>query len=126
MTIASGTGYTVGSPASASGTIADDDAAPTVSVAATDPNGSEQGPHTIVFTVTRALNTNGTIVVNLTWGGTATFGTDYTVAVTGGTLSANGLQLTLASSSTGATLTVSPVNDTTAEGYLFVEAVACR
>ena len=36
------------------------------------------------------------IVINLSWTGTAAYGTDFTVAVTGGTLSANGLQLTLA------------------------------
>ncbi|MFL6035274.1 MAG: Calx-beta domain-containing protein, partial [Gaiellaceae bacterium] len=117
VTVGTGTGYTIGTPASASGTIADNDAAPTVSVAATDADGSEEGPNQIVFTITRGANLNGAIVVNLTWAGTATFGTDYTVSVSGSgaSLSANGLQLTLASGSTGATLTVTPVNDTTVE-----------
>jgi hypothetical protein len=115
VTIATGAGYSVGSPSNATGAISDNDAPPTVSVAATDANGSEQGPDPIVFTVTRGANVNGQIVVNLTWTGTATFGTDYTVSVSGGTLSANGLTLTLASGSTGATLTVTPVNDTTVE-----------
>ena len=97
LTLGSGTGYTVGTPSSASGTIADNDAAPTVSVAATDATGAEQGPDPIVFTITRAANLNGPITVNLTWGGTATRGTDYTVAAgAGGTLNGTGTTLTLA------------------------------
>src|SRR5262249_28519348 len=72
VTIGNGTGYTVGTPASASGTIADNDVAPSVSVAATDANGSEQGPDQIVFTITRGANSNGAIAINLTWSGTAT------------------------------------------------------
>ena len=53
--------------------------------------------------------------MNLTWSGTATYGTDYTVTASGGTLSANGQQLTLASGASTATLTVTPVDDPAAE-----------
>ena len=68
LTLASGTGYTVGSPASASGTIADNDAAPTVSVSiadndaaptvsvsATDANGAEQASDPITFAAIAVL-----------------------------------------------------------------------
>ena len=115
LTLGAGTGYTVGSPASATGTIADNDVAPTISVAATDASGAEAGANPIVFTVTRGTNLVGSVVVNLTWGGTATYGTDYTVSVSGGTLSANRLQLTLADGVAGATITVIPVDDTAVE-----------
>src|SRR5262249_24182361 len=67
----------------------------------------------IVFTVTRGANLNGAITINLTWSGTATFGTDYTVAASGGTLSGNTLKL--ASGASSATLTVTPGDDTTVE-----------
>jgi len=96
-------------------TIVDDDPAPVVSVTATDAAGAEQASDPIRFTVTRSANLNGAIVVNLAWSGTATYGTDYTVSATGGTLSANGLQLTLASGVATATVTVTPVDDTAAE-----------
>jgi hypothetical protein len=118
MTIAAGTGYTVGSPSTATGTITDNDAAPTVSVATTDGTGSETPGDPIVFTVTRAGSTTGTTNVVLTWTGSATLTTDYTVAATGTgvTLSANGLTLTFAAGATTATLTITPVNDTAVEG----------
>jgi hypothetical protein len=114
LTLASGTGYTVGSPSSATGSIADNDAAPVIAVTATDAAGAEQGLDAIVFSVTRTSNLNGSLAVGLTWSGTATLGTDYTVAVTGGTLS--GSTLTLASGSAGATITLTPVDDTAVEG----------
>jgi hypothetical protein len=111
LTLTAGTGYTVGTPAAASGTIADNDLPAVVSIAGTDTNGAEQGLNPIVFTVTRTVTPNTQIVVNLAWSGAATFGTDYTVTVAGGTLSANGLQLTLLSGATTATITVTPVDD---------------
>src|SRR5262249_53353217 len=77
LTLASGTGYTVGTPASASGSIADNDGTPSVSVAATDSTGGEQNQDPITFTVTRTVNPNTQIAVNLTWSGTATLVTDY-------------------------------------------------
>ena len=85
------------------------------SVAATDAAGAEQGSDPIVFTITRSASLTNQVVVNLTWSGAAVFGTDYTVTVTGGTLSANGSTLTLPAGSTGATITVRPVDDTAVE-----------
>jgi hypothetical protein len=120
-TVTSGTGYTVGTPAAASGSIVDNDVAAVVSVAATDASGAEQANDPIVFTITRSASLTNQLVVNLTWSGAAAFGTDYTVTVTGGTLSANGATLTLAAGSTGATITVRPVDDAAVES---VETVA--
>ena len=115
LTVGAGSGYTVGSPSSATGSIADNDAAPVVALTATDASGAEQGSDPIVFRVDRSANLAGDIVVGLTWSGAATYSTDYTVTVTGGTLSANGTTLTLAAGSTGATITVTPVDDAVVE-----------
>ena len=46
--------------------------------------GNENGPDPIVFTITRTTNVLDQVVLNLGWSGTATYGTDYTVTVTGG------------------------------------------
>jgi hypothetical protein len=114
--VAAGTGYTVGSPNSASGTIADDDFAPVVSVSATDASGAEAGADAIVFVITRSVALSTAITVNLSWTGSATMTADYTVSATGGTLGANNATITLAAGATTATLSLTPVNDTAIEG----------
>jgi hypothetical protein len=116
MTLAAGSGYTVGSLNVASGTIADNDGPPVVSVSVSDANGSEPGADTIVFVVARTANTASSINVDLTWTGTATLTNDYTVNAIGGTLSANRRVLTLAAGAASATLTLTPVNDAAIEG----------
>jgi hypothetical protein len=118
MTIAAGAGYTVGAPASASGTITDNDVAPSISAAVVDGSGSETSSDPITFTVTRSGSTTGTTTVNLTWTGTATRITDYAVAVAGAnvTLSADYLTLTFQPGGTTATLTLTPVDDAVVEG----------
>ena len=58
---------------------------------------------------------NGAINVTLARSGTSTLTTDYVVTATGGTLSANKLQLTLADGVASATVTATPVDDATAE-----------
>ena len=117
MTLAAGTGYTVVAPASATGTIDDNDT-PVITVNTSDGSGAEQGLDPVVFTVTRSGNTAVSTAVTLAWSGLATLTTDYTVAVsgTGVTLSANRLTLTFAAGATTATLTVTPVDDTAIEG----------
>jgi hypothetical protein len=106
-------GMTIGD-GSASVTIVDDDTpSPAVSVAATDAAGSEAAQNPIVFAVTRSSST-GTLAVGVAWSGAATLGADYTVTVSGGTLS--GGTLTFAAGSATATLTITPVDDTAVEG----------
>ena len=111
-----GSGYVVGNPASASGSIADNDSPSTITVTAADASGAEAGSNPISFTVTRGGNLATTIVINLGWSGTATRVSDYTISATGATLSANGLTLTFAPGAASATVTLSPVDDALAEG----------
>jgi hypothetical protein len=96
-------------------TIQNDDAQPVVSVTVLDGAGAETGRDPISFQVTRSANTVGLIVVDLGWSGTATFGSDYTLAVTGGTLSADGLRLTLNDGASSALISVIPVDDSLSE-----------
>jgi hypothetical protein len=84
-------------------------------VGASDASGAEAGQDPIVFGVLCSGPLSGTTSVNLSWSGTATFGTDYTVSAAGATLSANGLTLTLGAGACSATLTVTPIDDTLAE-----------
>jgi hypothetical protein len=114
LTLAAGTGYTVVAPASASGTIDDNDT-PVISVVASDAAGAEQASNTVVFTVTRSGNAAVSTAVTLAWGGSATLTTDYTVAATGATISANRLLLTFAAGQSVATVTVTPVDDAAVE-----------
>ena len=87
-----------------------------ITVQATDSAGAEQAQNTIVFKVTRAGNTTVSTAVTLVWGGTATLTTDYAVAVSGATISANRLTLTFAAGQATAIVTVTPVDDTANEG----------
>ncbi|MCX5683045.1 MAG: PA14 domain-containing protein, partial [Planctomycetota bacterium] len=68
--------YAVGSPASATVTIIDNDL-PLVNIAATDPNAAEQGLDTGTFTFTRVGQLTSSLAVNFTISGTATRTTDY-------------------------------------------------
>ncbi|MCC7373803.1 MAG: immunoglobulin domain-containing protein [Verrucomicrobiales bacterium] len=78
----------------------------TVSVVATDGEAGEAGTNPGVFTLTRSGNTAAGLVVNVTLAGTATVGADF--AAIPGTVS-------FAAGSGTATVTISPVNDTTPE-----------
>jgi len=105
-TLASGTGYTVGATNSGTVTIADNDAAPTATIAATTANANETGPTNGVFTITLNRASSSATTVNYTVGGTATSGSDYT-ALAG--------SVQIAAGSTTGTVTVTPVDDTTTE-----------
>ena len=70
-----GIGYDVGAPASASGTITNDDA--DVTVAVSPSSVAEDGLTNLVYTFTRTGFTGSMLTVNFTVGGTATFNTDY-------------------------------------------------
>lgn len=104
-TIATSSNYTVGSPSSATVTIVDDE--PTVSISATDSSAAELGADPGVFTITRSGNTAADLVVNVTLTGTATSGSDYI---------APALPITIPAGATTATITITPIDDTAAEG----------
>ncbi len=106
LTLSPNAAYTVGSPSSATVTIADNDAAlPTVTVAATDANAAEPS-NPGVFTITRTGSTTGSLTVNYAVGGGATSGSDY---------AALGTSVTIPAGSASVTKTVSPVDDASVE-----------
>ena len=115
VSLLTGNGYASTGTTTATGSIADNDSPAVVSLTATDSQGAEQGSDPLAFTIARTANSNSTITINLSWSGNATLGTDYTLSATGGTLSGNGSQLTLAAGVTSATITVTPLNDTLVE-----------
>lgn len=81
-------------------------AAPSVSIAVAPASVSEDGATNLVYTVTRSLNLSSPTVVNLTTGGTAASGVDYTGAMA---------TVTIPSGATTATVTVNPTADATVE-----------
>ncbi|WP_157572069.1 beta strand repeat-containing protein [Hydrogenophaga taeniospiralis] len=105
LTVAAGTGYTVGAPASATGTILNDDV-PTASIAVAPASVAEDGASNLVYTVTLNQASFSALSVNYTVGGTATSGTDY-AAVTS--------PLVIPAGNTTGTITVDPTADTTIE-----------
>src|SRR5205814_1531203 len=106
VTLTANAAYTVGSPSSATVTIADNDV-PTVSVTATDAAASETGPDAGTFTFTRSGPTTSALVVLYSIGGTATNGTDYTPTLTG--------SITIPSGQASAAATITPVDDAIVE-----------
>ena len=107
-----GTGYDVGTPGSATGTITNDDT--DVSVAVAPSSTAEDGAGNLVFTFTRAGVTTGALTANFTINGTATFNTDYTQTGAATFAPPDGTVQFAAGSST-ATVTVDPTADTTVE-----------
>jgi len=81
-------------------------AAPSVSIAVAPASVSEDGATNLVYTVTRSLNLSSPTVVNLTTGGTATSGVDYTGGVA---------TVSIPSGATTATVTINPTADATVE-----------
>ncbi len=112
LTVVAGSGYAVGSPSSATGTITNDDT--DVSVAVAPSSTAEDGVGNLVFTFTRSGVTTGALTANFTIDGTATFNTDYTQTGATTFTPPNGTVQFAAGSST-ATVTVDPTADNTVE-----------
>ncbi|TRU57059.1 MAG: calcium-binding protein, partial [Microcystis aeruginosa Ma_QC_Ch_20071001_M135] len=104
LTLATGTGYTVGTPNTATGTINNDDTSVTLAVSPSSV--TEDGTTNLVYTFTRSGVTTNALTVNYTVEGTATNGSDYTSIPTSVTFAAN---------SETATVIVDPTADTTVE-----------
>lgn len=96
-------------------TILNDDALPRVTVAVTDASASETGMDSGTLVVSRDLS-NGDLAVRLAWSGSATIGDDFVVSVSGGDWNATDGTLTLHDGEGSATLTLTPIDDTSAEG----------
>ena len=115
LTVTTGIGYTVGAPASATGTITNDDA--TVSVAVSPGSVAEDGAANLVYTFTRTGDTSSAVTVNFSIGGTASFGSspnDYTQTGATTFTPPTGTVNFSAGSST-ATVTIDPEADSTVE-----------
>lgn len=103
-------GARIGSPSSATVTIADNDSSeslPIVSVVADDPVAAEPGIDTGRFIISRDRGTNAPLTVNFTVGGTATSGTDY---------EALGTSVTIPAGAWSVPLPLVPRDDTSYEG----------
>jgi hypothetical protein len=81
LTLTPGSGYTVGSPSSATVTIEDDDVN-TITISATDAMASEAAGNPGEFTLTRTGPVISSLNVTISISGTATNGTDYTTVTT--------------------------------------------
>ncbi len=79
---------------------------PSVTVAASDATGSETGPDSGTFTVTLSAAATSALTVNFTLGGTADSG-DYNASATA--------SVTIAAGATTGTITITPIDDSTAE-----------
>jgi serine protease len=77
-----------------------------VTIAASDANAAEAGTDPGVFTVTRTGSTVAAVTVNLGYAGSATAGSDYSNLAT----------VTIPAGSASATVTITPVDDSTVEG----------
>ena len=112
LTVVAGTSYDIGIPASATGTITNDDTDVTVAVAPSSVE--EDGAPNLVYTFTRNGVTTGPLTVNFSVGGTATFNTDYT-QTGAATFTATDGTVTFGAGNTTATVTVDPTTDNTVE-----------
>ncbi|GBE72959.1 hypothetical protein myaer87_01860 [Microcystis aeruginosa NIES-87] len=112
LTLASGTGYTIGNPNAATGTITNDDTSVSVTVAPGSVN--EDGITNLVYTFTRTGVTSNALTVNYNVGGTATFNTDYTQTGAASFTATTGT-VTFAVGLSTATVTIDPTADTIVE-----------
>ncbi|HEY1070305.1 MAG TPA: putative Ig domain-containing protein [Thermomonas sp.] len=105
LTVAAGTGYTVGVPASATGNILNDDV-PSATISVSPANVAEDGAPNLVYTVTLNQASFSALSIGYTIGGTATNGTDYATIAS---------PLVIPAGSTTGTITANPTADATIE-----------
>lgn len=103
--VASGSGYSIGNPSSATATILNDDV-PSASVAVSPASVSEDGSANLVYTVTLDQPSLSALSIGFSVGGTATSGTDYATVNS---------PLVIATGQTSGTITVDPTPDSTVE-----------
>jgi Ca2+-binding RTX toxin-like protein len=108
LTLATGTGYTIGTTTAVTGTITNDDG-PIISLGLNYSAISEDSPSNFIYTFTRTGATTNALIVNYSIAGTA-LSTDYTGATPG-----TNQTISFAAGSATATLTLDPTADTTLE-----------
>jgi len=106
LTVAAGGDYLVGAPASATGTILNDDV-PTASISVSPASVLENGADNLIYTIALSAASASPISMNLTVGGTATNATDYA--------SVNS-PITIPAGTTSHTIVVNPNLDGSIEG----------
>ncbi|WP_304523531.1 bluetail domain-containing putative surface protein, partial [Cyanobium sp. Copco_Reservoir_LC18] len=115
LTLATGSGYAIGTTGAVTGTITNDEVAPvtlpSISLALSPAAVEENGTANLVYTFTRSGSTSAALSVNYTVGGSATNGSDYTGISSAGTTKT----VTFAAGSATAVVTVDPTADTTVE-----------
>jgi serralysin len=110
LTLATGTGYTIGTTTAVTGTITNDDVTlPSITLAVSPTSVSEDGTTNLIYTFTRTGATTNTLTVNYGITGTANT-SDYTGATPG-----TGKLITFAAGASTATLTIDPTADTIVE-----------
>lgn len=105
LTVGAGSGYTVGAPASATGTILNDDV-PTASISVSPASVIEDSGNSLVYTVTLDQPAFSAISINFNVGGTASSGSDYAAVSS---------PLSIAAGATTGTVTVTPTADNSVE-----------
>jgi Ca2+-binding RTX toxin-like protein len=108
LTLATGTGYTIGTTTAVTGTITNDDF-PSITLAVAPASVLEDGTPNLVYTFTRTGLTTNALTVNYSIAGTAD-ATDYTGATPG-----TDKTITFLAGSATATLTLDPTADTAIE-----------
>ncbi|GCL43650.1 DUF4347 domain-containing protein [Dolichospermum planctonicum] len=116
LTLASGTGYTVGTTTTVTGTITNDDivASPSITLAVSPGSVLEDGTANLIYTFTRTGTTTNALTVNYGVAGTAIFNNDYTQIGAVGFTPTTGT-ITFAAGSSTKTLTIDPTGDSTVE-----------
>ncbi|MEA9581291.1 putative Ig domain-containing protein [Xanthomonas nasturtii] len=105
VSVASGTGYGVGSPSSATATILNDDF-PTASIAVSPTSVAEDGATNLTYTVTLDQAPVSAVSIAYSVGGSATSGTDYAAVSS---------PLVIAAGQTTGTIVINPTADSTVE-----------
>ncbi|ELR96933.1 choice-of-anchor Q domain-containing protein [Gloeocapsa sp. PCC 73106] len=114
ITVSSGTGYTVSSPSTATGTISDDDLA-NVSVTVSPSSVTENGSTNLVYTFRRTgVISNPLNNVRYNVGGTGTFNNDYNQSGAASFSGSTG-SINFAANQATKTVTIDPIGDTTVE-----------
>ncbi|EPF22437.1 Calx-beta domain-containing protein [Microcystis aeruginosa] len=112
LSLASGTGYTIGTTTPVTGTIVNDDAS--VTLAVSPATVTEEGSANLVYTFTRTGAISNALTVNYAVGGTATFNSDY--SQTGATtFTTTTGAVTFAAGANTATIAIDPTNDAEVE-----------
>ncbi|WP_435183624.1 pre-peptidase C-terminal domain-containing protein [Cylindrospermopsis raciborskii G7] len=111
LTLAAGSGYTIGTTSGVIGTIINDDL-PSITLAVSPEKVKEDGASDLIYTFTRTGVISSSLTVNYTVGGEAILGKDYT-GITGARTTKT---VTFAANSSTTTVTVDPVVDTRIEG----------